>query len=659
VIPLVRWNRKHALGTGALPSGVPTLTSVRVEPQRGIAPSPVRRFAAGAELSAAGVHFRVWAPIRHRVDVVVESGAAGVHPLDAEPAGWFSGTIPGLRDGARYRLRLDGGDTFPDPASRFQPDGPHGASEVVDPGKFRWADAGWKGLRPDGQVFYELHVGTFTPEGTWSAAARELLALAELGVTAVELMPVGEFSGQFGWGYDGVAPYAPTHLYGTPDDFRRFVDRAHAVGLGVILDVVYNHCGPDGCYLRQFAPAYFSTRYRGEWGDPMNFDEEGAGPVRDFFADNAAYWISEFHLDGLRIDATQSLFDASEEHILGVVAARARAAARDRSILLVAENEPQDTRVLRPRAEGGHGLDMAWNDDFHHSALVAATGSRAAYYADHQGSPQELVSAAKHGYLFQGQRYAWQRQRRGRSTRGLLPRRFVAYLENHDQVANSASGARLHQRTDPGRWRALTTLLLLGPWTPLLFQGQEFASTRPFLYFAGHTGELAHRVREGRSAFLRQFQGIAGADMRDRLADPAAPDTFAACRLDPEERRAHREALALHRDLLELRRGDPTLRVAGTRGVDGAVLAPEAFLLRACGEDGADRLLLVNLGPDLDAPGFAEPLLAPPDARGWTVVFSSEDPRYGGSGTPAFDDASGIRVAAHAALLLAPGATLA
>jgi maltooligosyltrehalose trehalohydrolase len=603
---------------------------------------------------SGGVHFRVWAPRRERVEVVIETGAPGVHALEREPGGWFSGLVPGLREGARYRYRLDEGDAFPDPASRFQPEGPHGPSEVVDPSRFRWSDAGWRGLAPLGQVFYELHVGTFTPEGTWGAAARELLALAQLGITAVEVMPVADFPGRFGWGYDGVDLYAPTRLYGAPDDFRRFVDRAHAIGLGVILDVVYNHLGPDGCYLAQFAEAYFSTRYRGEWGDPLNFDGQDSGPVRELFADNAAYWISEFHLDGFRFDATQGIFDASDEHVLALIAERARAAAGDRSVLLVAENEDQVARVARPRAEAGYGLDMVWNDDLHHSAVVAATGRRESYYTDHRGSPQELVSAAKHGYLFQGQYFSWQDRRRGTPTRGLPPHVFVAYLENHDQVSNGARGERLHQRTSPGRWRALTALLLLGPWTPLLFQGQEYAARSPFLFFADHGGELGRSVREGRSRFLRQFRSLAGAEMRDQLADPGDPRTFEACRLDPREREAHAEARALHRDLLELRRTDPVLRAQGGDGLDGAVIAPEALCLRFFAPDRRDRLLLVNLGADLDVPSVAEPLLAPPDPRGWTVVFSSEDPRYGGAGTPPYDDARGIRVAGHAALLLAP-----
>jgi len=614
--------------------------------------SLARRLSAGAEVVPEGVHFRVWAPRSERVEAIVE-GRDPVE-LSAEPCGWFAGLAPGAEEGARYRFRLDGRYLLPDPASRFQPEGPAGPSQVVDPSGFRWTDAGWRGLEPAGQVFYELHPGTFTPAGTWEAASLELPALADLGVTAVELMPVADYPGRFGWGYDGVCLYAPTHLHGTPDDLRRFVDLAHGLGLGVVLDVVYNHMGPDGCSLEAYSPDYFSDRYRGEWGDPLNFDGPGSAAVRDLVADNAAHWIAEYHLDGLRLDATQGMFDASERHIVGEVARRARDAAGGRSILIVAENEPQDARLLRPPDQGGQGIDMAWNDDFHHSALVALTGRREAYYRDHRGSPQELVSAARHGYLFQGQYYAWQKQRRGWPTRGLPAHAFVAYLENHDQVANGSRGSRLPDRTSPGRLRAATALLLLGPWTPMLFMGQEFGSRRPFLYFADHRGDLGRSVRRGRREFVSQFQSAAGPDMRERLADPTAAATFEACRLDPADRVAGVELRALHRDLLLLRRSDPVIAAQGRNGLEGAVLAAEAFCLRFLDPGGRDRLLVVNLGLDLSLEGVAEPLLAPPDRHGWSVAWSSEAPGYGGGGTPPVDDAQGIRVAGHSALLLEP-----
>lgn len=598
----------------------------------------------------AGVSFRVWAPARNAVDVALEA-PDGVthHALQKDAQGYFSGVVKEAAAGARYRFRLDGGDAFPDPASRFQPEGPHGASEVVDASRFAWSDAHWPGLPLAGQVLYELHVGSFTREGTWAAAMRELPALAELGITAVEVMPVAEFPGRFGWGYDGVCWFAPSHLYGTPDDFRRFVDRAHALGLGVLLDVVYNHLGPDGCYLREFTPAYFSTRRKSEWGDTPNFDGDEAAGVRHFVLANVEHWVREYHLDGLRLDATQSIFDDSTPHILDELGQCLRDAAGPRAALVVNENEPQHARLVRPPERGGHGLDMVWNDDWHHSAMVAATGQDEAYYTDYRGSAQEFVSAAKYGFLYQGQWYRWQAQRRGTPSFDVEPLRFVHFLENHDQVANTAHGERLHQQCSPARWRALTALLLLGPQTPMLFQGQEFACSTPFLFFADHQPDLAAQVLEGRREFTSQFANLASPAVAATLDAPHEPASFERCRLDHTERHrgAHRQAWQLHRDLLALRRSDACLcRAQKQRSVDGAVLSPEAFVLRFFGEqdDGrGDRLLVVNLGRVLHLDPAPEPLLAAPTPAGWRVHWSSQDPRYGGIGTLDPDAAQAAR----------------
>ncbi|MCC6559416.1 MAG: malto-oligosyltrehalose trehalohydrolase [Polyangiaceae bacterium] len=612
----------------------------------------------GAEvIKGGGVHFRVWAPRRRKVAVAFEEGTGPRRPVElaAEEGGYFSGHIPDAGAGARYRFRLDSDDwLYPDPASRAQPEGPHGPSEVVDPGEFRWTDGAFQGASLRGQVLYELHVGTFTPEGTFEAAARELPELAAAGITAVELMPVADFPGRFGWGYDGVCLFAPCRLYGAPDDLRRLVDRAHALGLSVILDVVYNHLGPDGNYLGQFSEHYFTERHHTDWGAAIDFDGPCSGPVRELFAANAGYWIDEYHFDGLRLDATQNIYDGSEDHILAVIARRVRAAGRGRGTLVFAENEDQEARLVRAPERGGLGLDGAWNDDFHHSARAAATGRNPAYYRDHRGSAQELLSAVKWGYLFQGQRAAWRGERRGTPALDIEPARFVHYLENHDQVANSLRGARLHQLTSPGRYRALAALLLLGPETPLLFQGQEFAASAPFVYFADHEPELAAKVREGRAEGLGHFAPLGTPEARRRLPDPGDPGTFARCKLDLSERARHAEAYALHRDLLALRRGDPGIAAQEARGVDGAVIGAEAFALRYFGDGGEDRLLVVNLGLDLGLSSVPEPLVAPPEGARWEVLWSSEDPRYGGEGTPPVETDEGLRVPGHAAVLLRP-----
>jgi maltooligosyltrehalose trehalohydrolase len=620
-----------------------------------------RRLAVGAEvLPQGGVHFRVWATRCQHVAVVIESETnPGVPeltvPLMPEHNGYFSGVVASAGAGTLYRYQLgDTSDLYPDPASRFQPHGPHGPSQIVDPTAFPWTDHAWPGVRLEGQVLYEMHLGTFTPEGTWESASRELPELADAGITLIEVMPIADFVGRYGWGYDGVDFFAPSHLYGSPDDCRRFIDRAHALGLGVILDVVYNHVGPDGNYLAQFSPEYFTDRYSTDWGAAINFDGEHSGPVREFFLANATYWIDEFHFDGLRLDATQEIYDQSPVHILAMITQKVRQSAPGRSTILVAENEPQDTTLVRPPAQGGYGLDALWNDDFHHSAMVALTGHNEAYYSDYQGTPQEFISALKWGYLYQGQWYKWQEKRRGTPTFGLKPATFVTYIQNHDQIANSSSGLRCHQLTSPGRYRAMTALMLLGPGTPMLFQGQEFAASSPFFYFADHKKELSPLVRRGRAEFLSQFPSIARPEIQSRLPDPGDPQTFKRSRLDLSERHRHTEAYTLHRDLLRLRRQDPVLRSQRPGGVDGAVLGSDAFVVRFFAENGHDRLLVVNFGRDLHLDPAPEPLLAPPEHTRWETLWSSEDPYYGGLGTCPLEEDHSWRIPGESAMVLAP-----
>jgi maltooligosyltrehalose trehalohydrolase len=501
-------------------------------------------------------------------------------------------------------------------------------------------------------VLYEMHLGTFTPQGTWAAAMEQLPELADLGITALEIMPIAEMPGKFGWGYDGVNLFAPTRLYGSPDDVRRFVDRAHQLGLMVILDVVYNHLGPDGNYLAQFSDHYFSAK-QSEWGAAINFDGEGSGPVREYFITNAAYWISEYHFDGLRLDATHQIFDQSQTHVIAEIADAARAAAPHRRIYIVAENEAQRAQHVRPRAASGYGLDAIWNDDFHHSAMVAATGKAECYYMDYRGAPQEFISAAKYGFLFQGGWYDWQQQRRGTPALDLLPQNFVIFLQNHDQLANTLQGLRLHQLTSPGRFRALTALLLLLPSAPMLFQGQEFCASSPFLYFADHNPELAPLVREGRGKFLQQFRTISARESQGLLDDPGSPATFERSKLDLGERGKNVGAYSLHRDLLHLRRDDATFR--DPVRFDGAVLDHEAFVLRYFSAQGDDRLVLVNLGRELYLRPAPEPLLAPVTGGGWSTLWSSDSPVYGGTGTPdELETADNWIVPGHATVVLCP-----
>ena len=598
-----------------------------------------RRYPVGAELVAPNeVSFRVWAPKAKGIDVALETSAAKqaertFHPLVRERDGYFSGSVT-TGAGACYRFRVDGAEHFyPDPVSRFQPQGPHGSSCVVDPLAFKWSDATWEGRKLKGQIIYEMHVGTFTREGTWSAGAKQLEELARIGITVIEMMPIADFPGNFGWGYDGVNFFAPTRLYGTPDDLRAFVDRAHSLNLSVILDVVYNHFGPDGNYIRVFSEDYFTAKHENDWGESINFDGPNSGPVREFFITNGRYWTEEFHFDGFRFDATQDVHDESGEYIIGAIGRAARLAAGKRSLILVAENEPQETKLVRPRREGGDDLDGLWNDDLHHTAIVALTGRNEAYYTDYFGTPQEFVSAAKYGYLYQGQPYSWQESHRGTPTLGLPAATFVGFIENHDQISNSVRGERIRFQTSPGRYRAMTALILLGPWTPLLFQGQEFGASTPFLFFTDVGDQpMKEGIRQGRFSFLKQFPSIANEEAQRIVPAPDDPDAYIRCKLDFTERLTNRPLYDLHIDLMELRQKDSRFCQQESGGLDGAVLGPASFVLRYFSSDHEDRLLVLNLGRRQILSPAPEPLLAPPLGFEWETLWTSDSAKYGGSG---------------------------
>jgi maltooligosyltrehalose trehalohydrolase len=615
------------------------------------------RVPFGAEVIEGGVHFRVWAPRRKRIQLIlVDEHGDELRRIDLEeePDGFFSVLAPEAGPGSLYWYQCDAeSKRYPDPASRFQPQGVHGPSQVVDPSQYGWQDGDWLGVSLPGQVIYELHIGAFTPEGTWSAAIDKLTHLRDVGVTVVEVMPVNEFQGEFGWGYDGVYWYAPTRLYGQPDDFRAFVDEAHRLGLGVILDVVYNHFGPTGNYLAAFTSNFVSKRHPTEWGDAINYDGEGAGPVREFVTANAAHWIREYHLDGLRVDATQAIYDDSHPHLLAELSRVAREAAGDRSIIIVAENEHQLVKHVESPESGGYGMDALWNDDFHHACRVAATGHAEFYYDDYAGSPQELISALRWGYLYQGQWTPRQQRFRGTPTRHLDAAHFVHFLQNHDQIANSAKGLRTHLLTSPGRFRALTGILLLGPQTPMLFMGQEIAASNPFLYFADHEVDVASLVRDGRWEFLRRFPRTAGLGGIEGLPDPSDRSTFEQSKIDWSEAERNVQTLLLHRDLLRLRREDPVFAKQDASVLEGAVVGPEAFLLRWFDDNDDDRLMLVNLGRDLECTPMSQPLMAAPAGCRWRLLWSSESPRYGGSGTAGLDTKN-WSMPGHATIVLRP-----
>lgn len=523
--------------------------------------------------------------------VVERPDGASVHVLGRSPDGTFSAVVPNARVGDRYRYRLDSDRLLPDPASRFQPDGVHGPSQIVDPQSFHWTDEGWRGLDLGDAVFYELHVGAFSPEGTFAGVTARLPYIAALGVSAIELMPVADFPGSRNWGYDGVALYAPARCYGSPDDLRQLVDAAHALGLGVFLDVVYNHLGPDGAYLSAFSPYYFTERHHTPWGAGLNLDGEHSGMVREFFFENALHWVHEYHLDGLRLDATHALADGSPRHFLAELTARVQQSVTARRVLMVAEDHRNLNWMMKPEAEGGWGVDAVWADAFHHQCRRLLAGDSEGYYRDYSGSAGDLAATIRRGWFYTGQFSTHLGERRGTDPTGLPACRFVICLQNHDQIGNRAHGERLHRQIEPCAYRAAVVVLLLAPETPLLFMGQEWAASTPFLYFTDHHTELGRLVTEGRRHEFRQFAAFADPATREQIPDPQAPTSFFSSRLlwNEQLREPHASVLRLHQALLAVRRRQ--LARHGAAAFHVAAIGDDTIVMRRDGPD--DAFLIV------------------------------------------------------------------
>ncbi|HVW34756.1 MAG TPA: malto-oligosyltrehalose trehalohydrolase [Acidimicrobiia bacterium] len=502
--------------------------------------------------------FSVWAPkAAEGVDVVLP-GAGRRVGMTLGPGGWWRVDVADAGPGTDYQFSLDGGPAFPDPRSPFQPEGPHGPSRVVDHAAFGWTDELWRGAAPlSGALVYEAHIGTFTPEGTFDGAIGRIPHLVELGVTHLELLPVAEFPGRRGWGYDGVALFAPHHAYGGPDGLKRLVDACHAAGLGVILDVVYNHLGPDGNYLGAYGP-YFTDRYNTPWGQAVNYDDAGSDEVRAFVGDNALHWLEHYHIDGLRLDAVHAIFDTSAIHILEELTRRvATLSARvGRRKFLIAESDLNDPRLVRAPEAGGYGLDAAWSDDFHHALHAALTGETAGYYEDF-GGLAPLGRALTQGYVYTGAHSPHRGRRHGRPLAGVTGHRLLGYLQNHDQVGNRAAGERSAALMSTGRLKIAAALVLCGPFVPMLFQGEEWGASTPFQYFPDHTdADLGRAVSEGRAQEFAAFGW-----KPDEVPDPQDPATFERSVLDWSEIDGppHADLLAWHRTLIALRRAWPEL----------------------------------------------------------------------------------------------------
>jgi maltooligosyltrehalose trehalohydrolase len=575
------------------------------------------------------VVWRVWAPLSTTVSLVaLPSGQRQEAAMTPEGRGYFVCRQPRAEEGLRYAFKLADGREYPDPASRWQPDGVHRYSAVFIPESYGWSDADWRGIARDELVIYELHVGAFTPEGTLDAIIPRLQQLASLGVTSVELMPVAQFPGDRNWGYDAVYPYAVQNSYGGPRALQRFVDAAHKIGLAVLLDVVYNHLGPEGNYLGKYAP-YFTDRYRTPWGTAVNYDGPDSDAVRQFVIDNACAWVRDFHVDGLRLDAVHMIYDLGARHILAdVQAAVQREAARARRLVhVIAESNQNDVRLVRRGERGGYGLDGVWSDDFHHGIHALLTGERDGYYMDF-GDPSHVAKAMNDVFVYDGCYSPFRRRRHGSRVGGLERTRFVVCIQNHDQVGNRARGDRLGTMVPPASQRLACGLLLLSPCVPLLFMGEEYGEKRPFPFFCSFEDPvLVEAVRRGRR---EEFAALAFQWGRD-LPDPQDPATFAAARLAwawPEGS-AHGQLRQLYQDLLAARRRWPGLRdrrhaaarLLSASGSEDREGPPALLVLQRGGDDGL--LAVANLTAETVS-------IAAMELSGRKVLLSTEDARYGG-----------------------------
>lgn len=584
----------------------------------------------GAEYLGDGqTRFNLWAPAAEAVHLVAGSAA---HSMRRDEGGVFSLTIEAA-PGTRYRYRIDEDLEVPDPASRYQPEDVHGPSEVVDPEAFEWRDEAWKGRPWHETVLYELHVGAFSPEGTFAGVKGRLDELVELGVTAIELMPLSDFPGKRNWGYDGVLPYAPDSSYGAPEDLKDLVDTAHGKGLAIFLDVVYNHFGPDGNYLNAYAPEFFTDKHETPWGAAVNFDDAGGEYVREYIAHNALYWLSEYNFDGLRLDAVHAIKDDSPKHFLVELAERIRSGpGAERYVHLVLENEENAASLLR----GEESYTAQWNDDVHHALHTALTGESVSYYGDFADAPaRHLARCLAEGFAYQGEVSRHRGNRRGEPSGELPPGAFVAFLQNHDQIGNRAFGDRITSLAPPEAVRAAVAIYLLSPQTPMLFMGEEWGTKKPFAFFCDFDGDLAGLVTEGRREEFAKFPEFSDEETRKRIPDPNDARTFDLSKLDRRERDEpeYREWLGFYRELLALRRERISPRLDGTPGGEAAyrLVGERGLRVRWTLGDGSILTLLANLGPgssgDFEGP-VGDLLYATPGAvegeRGlpaWSVAW--------------------------------------
>jgi maltooligosyltrehalose trehalohydrolase len=592
-----------------------------------------RLVSQGAEPQQSGVYFRTWATGKKKVSVAIFGDNGSVVreiPMERETSGYYSAVDSASSPGTLYKYRLDG-NLVPDIASRFQPQGVHGPSQVVDARSFRWTDSGWKPVALDELVIYELHVGTFTREGTFTAIAARFDHLKAIGVNAIELMPIADFAGDRNWGYDGVSTYSPSRVYGTPDDLRTLVNAAHEASLAVFLDVVYNHLGPDGNYMGAYSDHYFNAAHHTPWGAAFNLDGPDAVPVRKHFAENPLYWAKEFHIDGFRLDATHAIPDDSPKHLIQEIAEQIQVLGA----FVICEDPRNERRLVLPRDQGGYGCDAVWADDFHHVVRVQMTNENEGYMGYFKGTMVELVKTLREGWLFTGE---LQKDGIPRGTPGadIEPEHFVHCISNHDQVGNRAYGDRLNQLVSPAAYRAASALLLTDPYTPMLFMGQEWASSSAFLYFTDHHHELGKGVTEGRRKEFAEFSDFQDPAKRALIPDPQAVSTFTDSKLDWAEldRPPHRETLRLYHDFLRFRQANLTNRRRGRWQVEQ--VSRSVLAIRYRRQDAGDILILVQLVSDDSILEFETGLLRSAKGLTWEFVISTNEPIYGGKAAAPF-----------------------
>ena len=586
---------------------------------------------AGAQAGPQGVSYRVWAPDHERAAVCIQSQDAAERRLElhSQENGYFEAIDENGRAGDLYSFEFEEGKRLPDPFSRFQPKGVHGPSECIDPQTYSWQTDTWRRPRWHGQSIYELHVGAFTEDGTFRSAIARLEHIVELGADAIEIMPVADFAGDRNWGYDGVALYAPARCYGRPDDFRALVDAAHQRGLAVILDVVYNHLGPAGNYLTQFAKNYFHPTRATPWGTSFNIDAPHSRPVREFFIENAAYWLDEFKIDGLRLDATHAIEDQSERHLLAEIVESVHA----RGGFVIGEDERNSLELLSFGEGQGQGIDAVWSDDFHHQVRVALTGVRESYFGSYSGTTDELAMTLSRGWFYTGQPFPfWSGRLRGGDSTHLPPSAFVYCIENHDQVGNRALGERLEHLIDPALFRAASMLLCLSPYVPLLFMGQEWAASSPFQFFTDHEEELGKAISEGRKKEFAKA-GLNGSIRPEDIPDPQDLVTFVRSKLDWREvlEPPHRLVFALYRECLRVRKLYINRLTADRKSWSVTVVEP-AVVMRFEPAGAPAMLLVVALQAGAIANGAHFPAIASREGHRWRIEMQTEDPHFGGAG---------------------------